>query len=80
MTKEDIIKDCEKIIKEINFTKNELKIKFITTNDNDFTKKKQLIMQDKDNKIIVMKEYLGGPEDFSVKYKNSKFSKPVLIK
>lgn len=70
----DILKDCEKIIKEINI-KGNLKIKFITSNDNSFVKKKQLFIYDSEGKIIVIKEYAGGPSDFEINYKNGKFIK-----
>lgn len=71
---DNIIKDCENIIKEIK--NDDLTIRFITSDSKDFVKKKQLLMYDKSGRIIVMKDYAGGPEDFSIKYKNGKFSKP----
>lgn len=74
---DNIIKDCESIIKEIK--ENEVTIRFVTSESNDFTKKKQLLIYDKSGRIIVMKDYSGGPEDFQIKYKNSKFSKPKNI-
>lgn len=73
MTKEDIIKDCEKIIYEIKLQNEDLKIKFISMDDNGFVESKKLIIQDQTNKIIVMKDYIGGPKDFKLKYKNNKF-------
>lgn len=68
-----MIQDCEKIIKEIN--ENDLTIRFVTSHSNDFTKKKQLLMYDKNGRIIVTKDYAGGPDDFQLKYKNGKFTK-----
>ena len=74
---ENILKDCENIIKEIK--ENEVIIRFLTSESNDFTKKKQLLIYDKSGRIIVTKDYSGGLEDFQIKYKNNKFSKPTNI-
>lgn len=75
MTKQDIIKDCEKIIKEINYTNKSLKIQFKTENNNSFTKKKRLLLKNDNKEIVVIKDYISDIEDFEVNYKNNKFFK-----
>ena len=72
MTKNDIIKDCESIIKEIKLENKDLKIEFIDVKSNNFTKNKLLLIKDKD-RIIATKKYIGGPKEFKLKYQENKF-------